>query len=235
MRNLMVTGGSFTGPAFHPFERTSALLSGFLDDLGIASTVTDDVEGGLAALDAYDLLTWNALRWRMIGDMFDADRETWGMSLSNAGRDALAAHLARGGGILALHTAAVCFDDWPGWGDIVGAHWNWERSSHPEPRPTKIAVSAVAHPIVAGLGDFEVTDELYSFLDYRPDVVPLVTASRHGADQPLLWAREVGGGRVVYDALGHDERSLGHPTHRTILRRAALWALSRPDADVAAA
>jgi type 1 glutamine amidotransferase len=42
----------------------------------------------------------------------------------------------------------------------------------------------------------------------------------------------VGRGRVVYDALGHDERALSHESHRRLLRRAALWSLGRPYAEV---
>jgi uncharacterized protein len=39
----------------------------------------------------------------------------------------------------------------------------------------------------------------------------------------VLWARESGGGRVVYDALGHDERSLAAAAHRQILEQAVRW------------
>ena len=75
-----------------------------------------------------------------------------------------------------------------------------------------------AHPIVAGVTDFEVVDEIYTRLAYR-DVVPLMTSVRRDEQQPLLWVRPFGGGTVVYDALGHDERSLGHPCQATIVRR----------------
>ena len=188
--------------------------------------MTEDLEAGLAAAGDFDLLTLNMLRWRMTGAMFDADRDRWAGSLSARGRDALFDHLARGRGILALHTAAICFDDWPEWRDLVGAVWDWTRSSHPPPRPSAIEVRTGQHPIVEEVHDFEVTDEIYSFLD-DVGVEPLMTADRAGQPQPLLWAREVNGGRVVYDALGHDQRSLSQPTHEGIIRRAAAWALGR--------
>jgi type 1 glutamine amidotransferase len=41
----------------------------------------------------------------------------------------------------------------------------------------------------------------------------------------LLWAREYGRSRIVYDALGHDTRSYDSQAHRELIRRAALWAL----------
>lgn len=80
------------------------------------------------------------------------------------------------------------------------------------------------HPVVDGLRDFDVVDEVYSDLDVLPDVEPL--ASSNG--QPLIWARPVRRGRVFYDALGHDTRSYDNEVHRTLLQRAALWLLKRP-------
>ena len=60
-------------------------------------------------------------------------------------------------------------------------------------------------------------------------------AAEHGGQRhPLLWAREVDGGRVVYDLLGHHVASYDSPTHRAIVARAALWALRRLDAEIAA-
>ena len=62
------------------------------------------------------------------------------------------------------------------------------------------------HPLVDGIDDFEIVDEVYTGLEVQPDVDGLLAARPPGTDhpaQPLLWAREHGGGRVVYDALGH--------------------------------
>jgi type 1 glutamine amidotransferase len=217
MRNLILSGGPF-----HNFDTTSRVVAEILALEGISSDITDDVETGLAAAASYDIVTLNLLRWRMLEPWFDEERGRWAMSLSTAGRDAFEAHLARGRGLLALHTATVCFDDWTSWGDLVGAHWDWERSSHPPPRPSTIRVRTGEHPIVDGVSDFEVVDEIYSYLNCR-EVTPLMTSMRRGEEQPLLWVRPSGGGHVVYDALGHDERSIGHPCQAAIIRQSAAW------------
>ena len=44
-----------------------------------------------------------------------------------------------------------------------------------------------------------------------------------GARHPMIWAREHGPGRVVYDGLGHDARSYDSADHRALLLRAAAW------------
>jgi uncharacterized protein len=221
MRNLILTGGPY-----HPFEETSRYLASLLGDEGIESEITHDA-GALSEVESFDLFTLNLLHFRMLHERFEgSERDEWAMSLSPAARSAMVEHLGRGRGMVAMHAASVCFDDWPEWGEILGARWDWERSSHnAEPRLSKITVCPVSHSIVRGLNDFEVTDEIYTFLDYQPDLTPLLTSPRKSVEQPLLWAREIRGGRVVYDALGHDVTSLSQPTHREIVRRAARWAL----------
>lgn len=219
--NLVLSGG-----ISHPFAATSRAVAAILEEVGFESTVREDIEAALRELETtpVDLLTLNLLRWRMLADRFEEQRAEWGLELSNACRDAIAGHLERGGGILALHGAAISFDDWPEWRSVLGGVWRWSRSSHPPLGAATVAVRDRTHPLVAGIEDFEVVDEIYGFLDYEPDIEPLVTSAHGGADHPLLWAREVGGGRVVYDALGHDDRSFAAPEHREIIRRSALWA-----------
>ncbi len=225
--NLLLTGG-----CFHAFDESAPVLAEQLRSAGVVSEVCTDLEGGLAQLadgDRFELVTVYALRWRMLHPRFDDERDEWAFSLSETGRESVHKHLAGGGGLLALHTAAICFDDWPAWAEIVGAAWNWERSTHPPPRPSQIDVATDTHPIVEGIAGFEVEDEIYSFLDWQPDATPLLTCRYRDVDQPLLAARPCRGGRVVYDALGHDATSLQTPGHATILRRSALWAAGAPD------
>jgi uncharacterized protein len=231
MRALILSGG-----VGHPFEATSARLGELVAEAG-CDVMVAELEDGLDRLveERFDLLAVNALRWRMTADRYAHLRDEWAFSLPEAGRAAIRSHVGRGASLLAVHTAAICFDDWPEWGQIVGGAWNWDRSSHPPLGEAAVTVAADAHPIVAGVDDFTLFDEVYGFLDEQPDVVPLMTSPHGGRDHPLLWARAVDGARVVYDALGHDERSYEHPSHRLILRRAVLWTLGADDDAVAAA
>jgi len=217
------------GGIFHEFEETSAILRETLAPLGIESTVHDDPEDLKAALADADLLTVNALRWRMQGEKYDPYRATWAYSPSPTLRDAIEAFVAEGGGVLALHTAVICFDDWAGWGDLLGARWVWGRSHHPPPENFRIERSEVAHPIADGVTAFPIDDERYTDLDVAPDVAPLFTSDAASGHQPLVWACSRGRGRVVCDLLGHDRRSFLDPTHARLLLRAALWALGRAD------
>ncbi|WP_219469564.1 ThuA domain-containing protein, partial [Nonomuraea rhizosphaerae] len=211
------------GGLFHDFEAPPAALAEVLAGVGVESEITEDIAGALSEPSEVQLITVNALRWQMGLDRFADLREEWRFELPAQARTTLLDHLDRGGGLLCMHSASICFDDWQGWPRVLGGCWTWPKSHHPPLGWTGVRVLG-GHPIVEGLRDFDLVDEVYSDLDVLPDVRPL--ASSNG--QPLVWARPVRRGRVVYDALGHDVRSYENEIHRTLLQRAALWLLKRP-------
>jgi type 1 glutamine amidotransferase len=222
-RNLVIHGG-----IYHPFAESAAALAAALLDCGIESELTDDVEGGLARLAAggYDQLTVYALRWRMLDhEKYAPFRSQYAMTLSEPGRDAIEGFVTGGGALLALHTATICFGEWPGWGEILGARWRWGQSFHPPEQRVHVHVEDGRHPITTGIADFEVDDEIFHDLEPTARWQPLLSAraTPESAAQPLLWAREHGAGRVVYDALGHSADSIRHPMHRRILQQSARW------------
>ncbi|GAA0607340.1 hypothetical protein GCM10009547_06590 [Sporichthya brevicatena] len=232
MRAVVLSGG-----LTHDFPATTACLADLLDAQGVTADVHTDVESAFAALPGAALFVVNALRWTMTGatpDRYRVLADVEGRTVSPAAREALARHLAAGGGLLGMHTAAICFDDWPEWGDILGGAWVWGTSWHPQIGP-EISVRPVEHAadehaLTADIDPFDLVDEVYSELDLRPDVEGLLTAVAPGTEgpaRPLLWSREYGGGRVVYDALGHHPPSYEVPAHREIVRRAIRWTTGR--------
>ena len=73
-KNLIISGG-----IFHPFSETSETLSEILDTLGYESEITSDVEEGIKNINNFDLITFNALRWKMLNHEKYIPRE-WYMS-----------------------------------------------------------------------------------------------------------------------------------------------------------
>ncbi len=209
-----------SGGTFHDFEATSGALVHLLDGCGVRASVETDVDTALAGLDA-GLLVVNCLRRN------DIDSAESHVDLSGDAVAGLERHLAAGRPVLAVHTASISFDDVPAWTRALGGTWVQGRSGHPPIGTVRIDVRTDAHPVVAGLAGFDVHDEVYSWLDVAPDVVPLAT-SRHGEiDHPLVWIRELpGGSRLVHDALGHGPESYDVPAHQQLLRQAVGWLLS---------
>jgi type 1 glutamine amidotransferase len=221
MRNLILTGG-FS----HSFPDAAPALADVLADAGFASTITEHIEAGIASLaeGAFDLVTVYALRWRMLtGEKYQPYRAQWAFSLSEAGRQTLTRFVETGGGLLALHTAAICFDDWPEWRQLIGGAWIWGRSSHPPLGPVPVTPGPGTHAITAEVPPFELRDEVYGNLDMEAGVEPLLMGDAGAGSWPLLWARPVGKGRVVTDLLGHDRAAIEQPVHRRILTRSAQW------------
>lgn len=224
--NLLITGGPT-----HDLAGTTAALVDVLAAEGVRSTVFDDPRAALVTLadrpDRWDLVTVNALRWEMRAERYAHLRDGWTFTLGDDEADTLHRHVHDGGGLLACHTAAICFDGHPRWAAAIGGAWNWDRSSHPPLGPVRISPTPAGqeHPITAGLEAFTTVDEVYGFLDTDPEIVPLLTSAHGGTDHPVLWARSVGHGRVVTDLLGHDVAAVTGPEHREILGRAARWLL----------
>jgi len=145
-------------------------------------------------------------------------------------QEALAAAVARGKGFVGIHCANIM-----GWrGDqidpadlplfgLLGNRYLSHGPGHHEGRHT---IEIVAdHPVTRGVTDFELFDEYYEF-ELADDKVEIL-AQRHRSDGvaiPVLYAREVGAGRVVYLALGHDMRSWGEPPFRRLVAQGLTWA-----------
>ncbi len=233
VRQLVITGGWA-----HEFERTAPHLVEGAAKAGIRTDTIDDLDEAAMALASrdYDLLTVYACWFTMGHERYDQVRGEWSRRTPIALRDQIVAHVEDGGGLMAVHTAPICFDDWPLWGEILGGRWNWGRSWHPAPSVVEVDPMGTGagerHPIVDGLVAFQIVDERYSDLDVSPrsEVLAWSDADR----QPALWTHRFGSARVVVDTLGHDERSLDQPDHATILRRSALWAAGFSDDAVRA-
>ncbi len=236
----------FSGGINHPFEQSAPALADVLERAGFRTWLTYDLDAACDALraDANALFVLHALRWSMTQhEKYLPDRPRWAMSIPAAACDSIQGHVARGAGLLGLHTASICFDTWPQWPQVLGGHWQWGRSYHPPPAPLKMRLSPT-HPLTRGLPDFTVVDELYSEQGIAPTsevcgwldpLEPLPGFDKPLTTQAALWTHAFGAGRVVYSALGHDAASILQPVHSRLLQRAALWASGEPQSIVEAA
>jgi hypothetical protein len=235
VRNLVVSGGPL-----HDLDATTAALVALGDEVGLSSEVPLDPTGALDVLAehaSWDLVTMNALLWRMLAPRHAHLREAWTYRLDPRHGDALVRHVHEGGGLLACHTAPICFDGAASWRSLLGATWDWQRSHHPPLGPAVVhpTPAAADHPITAGIGSFEVVDEIYADLALDADVEPLLVSVVDGKPQPVLWTRQVGRGRVVVDLLGHHVASTTQPVHAEVLRRSLRWLIPQASAVPSAA
>ena len=146
-------------------------------------------------------------------------------------QQALAEMVAAGKGAVAVHGANIMGWDgdkiaeaWKPLFKLFGSHYVSHGPGHHEGYH-QVDVIAPEHPIMQGVSTFKLFDEYYEFNQHDDDIEVLATRTRaDGTKCPIVYTRNVGKGRVVYVALGHDMRSWGEPPARQILRQALRWA-----------
>jgi hypothetical protein len=212
-RVLVLSGAGRYADPWHDFPATSARVATLLRGLGHQVAVAEAIEGALLDLDRVDLLVIN------IGNPGDGRPDPG----SSETERALLRYADNGGAILALHTATTTFTTFAAWPEIIGGQWIRGTSMHPAIGPGRIHRTGEPHPVAAGLADFELYDERYSFLALRPGNVVLFDHEHDGRRHPLVWARQRRAGRTVYDGLGHGVESYASPDHQRLLRASAAW------------
>jgi uncharacterized protein len=211
---LILSGAGEYADPWHAFSETSRRLSEVLAGVGYDVEITENLLGRLSDLDGVDLLVVNAAAGPSGSGRADVER-------------ALEGFLARGGGIFAVHVGVCSLLDLPRWPDVSGAAWIPGRTMHPPLGSCWIDVPQAGHPVSARLSSFEVVDESYSYLDLRPGSDVLASHTHDGLEHPLVWAREIGRGRIVANALGHGPESYDSAGHRALIRAAAGWLTER--------
>ncbi len=224
-RHVMLTGGWA-----HDFDETAPVLGARIDQLANTQTTLcrDAKEFAQAVVaEPATLVTVYACQFQMLDERYTGDqRAQWARICPPELRDALQAHVSSGGPLLAMHTAAVCFDDWAQWPELLGGAWSWESSWHPPPEAMAVVPTAGSHPL-ADLEAFSVVDERYTGLEVGPESTIWATSPSGEGDQAVAWSHTSAGGRVVYNSLGHSVQSLQSPGHSALLERAVDWLLGK--------
>ncbi|RXZ40298.1 ThuA domain-containing protein [Agromyces binzhouensis] len=231
MRAIILSGAGRYADPWHPFAETSARLAELVAEAGFDVEVREDVDAALGSLeDDVALLVVNA---------GDPDRSsTDGEPLPAAAEwpavdgGPLASALERGIGILAVHAAASSLRDVEAFDRAIGGRWEWDVSWHPPFGEAHVHLVG-NHAVREGLDDFTLEDERYSSLLLHDVIEPIAEHEQDGIRHPLVWAREIGPSRLVYDALGHDTRSYDSASHRALIANALDW-LRRVPAPTAA-
>ncbi|WP_367948445.1 ThuA domain-containing protein [Rathayibacter sp. VKM Ac-2835] len=215
---LLLRGDGRYADPWHPFEETAAALAGLLAARGCEVAVRGDVDRALAELGAGRV----PLPGLLVVDV--GQPRDGGASPLAEGAAALALLDRAAVPVLGVHVSATSFGDSSEWAALLGGRCVRGTTLHPDYGPARIAIAEDAHEITEGLDDFEVDDERYSWLEVAPAARILATHEHEGERHPIAWAlaRE-GGGRTVYDALGHDAASYSSAGHLRLLRRALDW------------
>ncbi len=119
-------------------------------------------------------------------------------------------YIQSGGGYVGIHAASDTEYDWPWYGDLVGAYFDF----HPSIQTATIEVADKVHPSTKNLPEYwQINEEWYNFQrNPRGKVHVLATVDEStysggsmGYDHPIAWCHEFDGGRAWYTGIGHND------------------------------
>lgn len=208
------------GPRFHPVDEQATIISTWLDAHHRIS-IRNDV-AAFADLEDVDLLVMMGMFWQGMsadwaGNMTyqppsEHDRANF-LRYCDSKRPMIVHHGAIGG-----------HDDWSEFGNRLGVKWGWQRASHSPFQQHTINIGPSSHPIVRGLTDFTIDDEIYYklWMDETRNPTHHAWAEWDGAAHPMITTLDESThvGRAVYIALGHNVRSMEPPAMRRLWRNA---------------
>jgi uncharacterized protein len=154
---------------------------------------------------------------------------TAGGALSGREQEALSELVAGGKGVVAVHASIVFASDGTEASpdrtraELLGCRY---LSHGPDGVSGRYKVQILGrHSITEGVEVFDIEDEYYHIELIETSKVE-VLAQRWSSigDEPILYVRQHGEGRVCYLSLGHDMRAWGNPGFRSLVCQAALWA-----------
>jgi putative heme-binding domain-containing protein len=135
----------------------------------------------------------------------------------------LDAYLARGGALVYIHYAVDGRSDVDALQERIGLAWRGG-SSRFRHGPLELDFTGSKHPISRGFGKLSLVDESYWNLVGDPRKIDLIaTGIEEKAAQPLVWARQVGKGRVFVSIPGHYTWTFDDPLFRLLLLRGIAW------------
>lgn len=208
---LIVTGFDVGA---HKWRETTALTKTILEKTGRFDVeVADDLKAFESGLDKYDVVLLNYGFWNHPDP-------------SEKGKAGLLDYVKGGGGLVAVHFASSSFQDWDEYHKLLGRWWKKGTGGHGPRGSFTVVIKSSDHPITEELVDFKADDELYAKLSGDEEIEVLASAKSDwsGAEEPIVFVKSYGEGRVVHNVLGHDARARSNPVFQTMLIRGVDWA-----------
>ncbi len=149
-----------------------------------------------------------------------------------------------GKGFIGIHSAAITFVGWPEYGKMIGGYYDghpWGEFDAP------LVVEDARFPGMRHLApSFSLKDEIYQIKDFSRDNVRVllrldagkVDLSKKGVrrkdqDFAVVWARDYGKGRVLYNGLGHRQEVWERPDIQQMWLEMVQWSLGTIPGDAA--
>jgi uncharacterized protein len=147
-----------------------------------------------------------------------------------------------GKGFIGIHSAAITFVSWPKYGEMLGGYFDghpWGVFDAP------LVVEDAAFPGMRHLArELTLKDEIYQIKDFSRDKVRVLLrldadkvdlgkkgVRRKDGDFAVIWARDYGKGRVLYNGLGHTLDVWDQPEIQRMWLEMVEWSMGLTPAD----
>src|SRR6266481_4674637 len=147
-----------------------------------------------------------------------------------------------GKGFIGIHSATITFTSWPEYGKMIGGYFDGH------PWGTFDAPLVVEDPDFPGMKQlpaaFTMKDEIYQIKDFsREDVRVLLRLDadkvdlkkreihRKDKDFAVVWARNYGKGRVLYNGLGHAQEVWDRPDIQKMWLEMVQWSMGMVEGE----
>jgi len=146
--------------------------------------------------------------------------------ISPTALDCVESFVTDGGGLLAIHSASASFKQEERFYRLLGGHF----VEHGPIEAFEVHPCLPADDAFAGITPFSVRDELYLHEYDRANRIHFYTLVA-GAQEPVVWTRTPGRGRLCYCSLGHTFNSVRNPQAQQILKRGLAWVCGASPAE----
>ncbi len=207
-----------TGRNNHNWEMTTAVLDSTFKARGLftADITTRPDTLKYEYLVKYDALLMNWNSWPENNIRWPA-----------AAEKGLLKFVDEGGGLVYFHSSTSAFYEWPEFKQISTGTWIMDSTWHGPVSRVKVSLLTKEHPITSGMGDFFMRDELWINASQNGSFEVLGIAEsteEDSGEQPAIFVKDYGSGRIFHTILGHNETALRNPGFQSLILRAVEWA-----------
>jgi type 1 glutamine amidotransferase len=160
-------------------------------------------------------------------------------------KEGLIEWVGNGGAFAGIHSTANTYQNFPPFGEMLGAYYDrrpWRTKEKPRTK-VRVRVNDGNHPSTRHLGDsFEIEDDIYQFKNFDPANVRILLRldaasldltnprmNREDTHLPVSWVKSFHRGRVFYTSLGDGEGTWRSSAYRTHLIKGIQWTLRRDE------
>ena len=135
--------------------------------------------------------------------------------------------LKAGKGLLFLHHSICAYQDWPEYESIVGGKYyemkkddKFGASSYQHDVDFNVQIVHASHPVVKGIINFVLSDEVYGNLEVLPEIYPLLSTDHPKSNILIGWTLTKDKSKIVYIQPGHDKKSWENENYRRLIKQA---------------